>query len=226
MTSSLLAKLYHKNNEFSVQPLARLRRLDDSEDMQWGGARLRLMLQCIYTIAFLCLLRFDEVLRIELKDIEVVNRAKGQIKLSLPFRKTHQYGGNLLSFCASIFTNTEIKPFHLYFNRAEPHLDPIHHLLRWIRVSRLTTGPLFRRIDTLDRVVVTGSKALVTLRYLRTLIFRHQISSWSISGTISWTSAKTLVLMVHIPFVEEAVSIYQVKEDGISGSCVTGEDGV
>jgi hypothetical protein len=171
MTSSLLAALYHKNNEFSVQPLARLRRFDDSEDMQWGEARLHLMLQCIYTIAFLCLLRFDEVLRIEHKDIEVVDRAKGQIKLRLPFRKTHQYGGNLLPFCASIFTNTEIKPFHLYFNRAEPHLDPIHFLLRWIRVSHLTTGPLFRRIDTLDRVVLTGSKALVALRYLRMLIF-------------------------------------------------------
>jgi integrase len=60
---------------------------------QWGGARLRMMLQCIYTIAFLCLLRFDEVLRIEFKDIEVVDKCKGHIKLTLPFRKTHQYGG-------------------------------------------------------------------------------------------------------------------------------------
>jgi hypothetical protein len=51
------------------------------------------MLQCIYSIAFLCLLRFDEVLRIQLKDIEVVDKLKGQIKLTLPFRKTHQYGG-------------------------------------------------------------------------------------------------------------------------------------
>jgi integrase len=98
MTSSLLAKLYQKNNEFSIQPLARLRRLDSSEDSQWGGARLRMMLQCIYTIAFLCLLRFDEVLRIELKDVEVINQKKGQIRLSLPFRKTHQYGGEVLLF--------------------------------------------------------------------------------------------------------------------------------
>lgn len=130
------------------------------------------------------------------------------------------------SFYASIFTNIEIKPFHLYFNRSEPHLDPIHHLLRWIHVSRLTTGPLFRRIDTLDRVVLTGSKALVPVRNLRQLIFRHLTSSWSILGTISWTSERTPHLMGHIPFVGGGVSISQARGDGISGNCVTGGDGV
>ena len=66
-----------------------------------------------------------------------------------------------------IFTNVflflEIKPFHLYFNRKESHLDPVHHLLRWIHVSRLMSGPLFRRIDSFDQVVMAGSKALVQL---------------------------------------------------------------
>ena len=55
----------------------------------------------------------------------------------------------------------EIKPFYLYFNRKEPHLDPVHNLLRWIHVSRLTTGPLFRRIDSIDRVRILGSRGLV-----------------------------------------------------------------
>lgn len=129
-----------------------------NKDQQWGGARLRIMLQCIYAIAFLCLLRFDEVLRIELKNIEVIDKLKGHIKLTLPFRKTHQYGGN---FICSIFTNLEIKPFHLFFNRKELYLDPVHLLLRWIHVSRLTTGPLFRRIDTQDRVPMNSTKALI-----------------------------------------------------------------
>jgi len=75
--------------------MSRQRHLDNSELTNWGGAKLRIMLQCIYTIAFLCLLRFDEVLRIELKNIEVVDKFKGHIKLTLPFRKTHQYGGTL-----------------------------------------------------------------------------------------------------------------------------------
>ena len=76
ITSSLLSKLYQKNMEFTIQPLSRLHYLENSEDPHWGGARLCMMLQCIYTIAFLCLLRFDEVLRIELKDIEVVDKLK------------------------------------------------------------------------------------------------------------------------------------------------------
>jgi len=83
-----------------VQPMTRKRRRDISEDentmdQHWGGARLRMMLQCVYTIAFLCLLRFDEVLRIELKDIEVIDKNEGHIALTLPFRKTHQYGGEI-----------------------------------------------------------------------------------------------------------------------------------
>lgn len=54
------------------------------------------MLQCIYIIAFLCLLRFDEVLKIQAHHLEVIDEIKGQIKLTLPFRKTHKYGGKIL----------------------------------------------------------------------------------------------------------------------------------
>lgn len=63
----------------------------------WAGYKLRKMLQCIYIIAFLCLLRGEEVLRIEFDHIEVVDRARAHIILFLKFRKTHQYGGTLLS---------------------------------------------------------------------------------------------------------------------------------
>jgi len=93
ITPLLLKRLYEKNKSVVVKPLIRIRRFENSENIEWGGGRLRMMLQCIYTIAFLCLLRFDEVLRIQLKDIEVVDKEKGHIKLILPFRKTHQYGG-------------------------------------------------------------------------------------------------------------------------------------
>ena len=77
-----------------MRPLSKIRRFENPEDPEWGGPRLCMMLQCIYTIAFLCLLRFDEVLQIQLKDIEVIDKLKGYIKLTLPFRKTHQYGGS------------------------------------------------------------------------------------------------------------------------------------
>lgn len=57
----------------------------------WGGARTRRLLGAAYTLAFLCLLRFDEVLKIEIDHIERVSET--EIKLTLPFRKTHQFGG-------------------------------------------------------------------------------------------------------------------------------------
>ncbi|KAF9232476.1 hypothetical protein BU15DRAFT_31114, partial [Melanogaster broomeanus] len=53
----------------------------------WGGGRARRLLQAAYTIAFLCLLRFDEVLKIQMHDISFFE--DGMI-LTLPFRKTHQ----------------------------------------------------------------------------------------------------------------------------------------
>ena len=66
-------------------------------------------------------------------------------------------------FASLVFYKPEIKPFHLFFNHKEPHLDPVHHLLHWIHVSQLTAGPLFRRIDPYDRVVIVGNKALAQL---------------------------------------------------------------
>jgi hypothetical protein len=66
--------------------------ISNDED-HWGGGRLRRMLQCIYAIAFLCLLRFDEALKIQAHHLEVINEKTGEMKLTLPFRKTHKFGG-------------------------------------------------------------------------------------------------------------------------------------
>jgi hypothetical protein len=48
------------------------------------------MLGAAYALSFLCLLRFDEVLKIQMHHIEFILDTK--IKLMLPFRKTHQFG--------------------------------------------------------------------------------------------------------------------------------------
>jgi len=101
MTSSLLKKLYDFNYNFPIYRLGEAPRVSDivdvHDDHSWGQGRLRLMLQCIYTIAFLCLLRFDEVLKIQAHHLEVVDEATGEIKLTLPFRKTHKYGGTIVT---------------------------------------------------------------------------------------------------------------------------------
>lgn len=51
------------------------------------------MIHCIYVLSFLCLLRFDEVLSIQVHHLEVKDKEKGLIMLHLLSRKTHQTGG-------------------------------------------------------------------------------------------------------------------------------------
>jgi hypothetical protein len=77
---------------WNIQPYAPNPRTSRGRDLQkWGGGRSRRLLHAIYLLAFWCLLRFDEVLRIQFHDLEIVSPTC--VKLTLPFRKTHQYGG-------------------------------------------------------------------------------------------------------------------------------------
>ena len=73
---------------------------DVPEHLKLAGSLQRKALQCIYTLAFLCLLRGDEVLKLCFEHLvcgEDENMA--YIKVTLPFRKTHQFGG-LCLFCS------------------------------------------------------------------------------------------------------------------------------
>jgi hypothetical protein len=55
------------------------------------------MMSLMYAIAFTCFLRFDEVLRIELRHIRLHDKKIGKVELSLDWRKTNQTGGKSLS---------------------------------------------------------------------------------------------------------------------------------
>ncbi|KAF9233222.1 hypothetical protein BU15DRAFT_54200 [Melanogaster broomeanus] len=100
ITSDSLSKLYHYNHlpqNWSIHPYQPgVRCRQPSEDPNkgclddWGGGRARRLVQAAYTIAFICLLRCDEVLKIQLHDIELFEEG---FVLTLPFRKTHQNGG-------------------------------------------------------------------------------------------------------------------------------------
>ncbi|KAG1781376.1 hypothetical protein EV702DRAFT_962702 [Suillus placidus] len=103
----ILLKLYHHNRlpeNWTVQPYqpGERKSIGGSGTAQsldhWGGGRVRRLLHAAYTVAFLCMLRFDEVLKIQVHDLCVVDN---QVVLYLPFRKTHQNGGlfNLYSNC-------------------------------------------------------------------------------------------------------------------------------
>jgi hypothetical protein len=111
------------------------------------------MLQCIYIISFLCLLRFDEVLKIQAHHLEVVEEASGQIRLTLPFRKTHKFGGNLiLPFKVDTNDLLEVKPFYFHHDPKERHMDPIHAILRWMELCEIKEGYIFRRFTVDDRI--------------------------------------------------------------------------
>jgi hypothetical protein len=91
----MLRRMYdynHKPEHWDIKDYAPSSRSHKAADPDhWGGGRVRRLLHAAYTIAFLCLLRFDEVLKIQVHDIEIVSSTC--IKLTLPFRKTDQTGG-------------------------------------------------------------------------------------------------------------------------------------
>jgi integrase len=66
---------------------------------KWGGPLTRRVAQSIYIIMFLCLLRVDEVLKIKMEHIVFEDR---KVILTLPFRKTHQFGGKCLQLSVLI----------------------------------------------------------------------------------------------------------------------------
>ena len=65
---------------------------DKEGNPTWGGYKKRIMMSLAYAIAFLCLLRLDEVLNIKVENIQVLDLDTGKTKLVLSFRKTRQGG--------------------------------------------------------------------------------------------------------------------------------------
>jgi len=164
-----------------------------------GGALARRALQAIYTIAFICLLRSDEVLKIKRNHITFLNDGTNGIVLTLPFRKTHQSGG-MLSKASDIFTPFQrhlgVKPFYLYpLPEEEAHLCPVRALSEWIAASKITSGNLFRKIMSNDRPSSEELSNMVV--FLKSTspsllspddIHRPRNSSLTFSVTIYWMS--------------------------------------
>ncbi|KAJ6482435.1 hypothetical protein C8R45DRAFT_1149643, partial [Mycena sanguinolenta] len=94
ITQETLRKLYefnHRPEVAEIKDYTAGSRKHIKSPHEWGGARARRLLTLAYVLSFLCLLRFDEVLKIQIHDIEWVSETC--IKLTLPFRKTNQFGG-------------------------------------------------------------------------------------------------------------------------------------
>jgi integrase len=88
----IIGRLYDFNHwpeNWALKQYSPVSKQDATKLHEWGGGLTRRALHAIYTISFLCLLRIDEVLKIRRSHIEF---EEDRIILTLPFRKTHQYG--------------------------------------------------------------------------------------------------------------------------------------
>jgi len=219
ITEQDLIVLYAKNSSVKYMDFNTEYRKGD-ELSNWGGPVQRMMMQAIYALSFLCLLRFDEVLKIQHHHIEVIDSKEGHIKLVLPFRKTHQNGGKTLeSFYYFRFSNCsiEIKPFHLWFNREKLHLDPVHALLRWIKVSNVRKGFIFRKVSLYDQVSAQDKPLVRTSKLSNNLsdfIFRVVTCFLRIFGGIYLKLDVVPYRTVHILSVVEVASTSQVLKAG------------
>jgi integrase len=60
-------------------------------EKDWATPRRRMLVHAVISIAFVCLMRIDEVLNLRFEDLKVI--ADNNISITLETRKTHQYGG-------------------------------------------------------------------------------------------------------------------------------------
>ena len=57
----------------------------------WRTHKGRTLIHAIVTVAFVCLMRVDKVLKLRYEDVKIDD--EGMVKISLPSRKTAQFGG-------------------------------------------------------------------------------------------------------------------------------------
>jgi hypothetical protein len=111
------------------------------------------------------MLRIDEALKIQFHHIEIGEK---KIILTLPFRKTHQFGGELFLIIyplpATEIYVSDVKPFVLHMlPEEEAYLCPVRAFADWISASRIASGYVFRRMAAGDRPVANNLPTVCSL---------------------------------------------------------------
>jgi len=134
-------------------------RCAEKSTSNWGGSHAHRLLLAAYTIAFMCLLHVDEVLKIQVHNIQFSGEDEpDHILILLLFCKTHQCGGlrcQSSSLCSPVLTvaHTDIPPFVLYaLPKQDAHLCSIWALSAWIKASGITQGYLFCKITSGEQI--------------------------------------------------------------------------
>ncbi|KAJ3746987.1 hypothetical protein EV360DRAFT_57123, partial [Lentinula raphanica] len=159
VSSDLLEELYHFNNQpeqtnpVIVEPSSS----SDSLPKVELGPLARALLTLGYALAFCGLLHINELLKIRLQDISLNVDSKtgcSKITLQLPFRKTSQFG--------------DIKPFVFWELPEEyEHICVVCALAKWISLTDLKNGFLYRRVRSRNRLAEENAPML--LNYPQTL---------------------------------------------------------
>ncbi|KAG0694256.1 hypothetical protein DFH29DRAFT_985313 [Suillus ampliporus] len=160
-------ELYEHNINFidnDLGPTSKKRKAQAPQN--WAGSTTRLMLQLMFNTAMLVLLRFEEVLRITWNDVQFEHcqpQHVRRVRLMLPFRKTHQYGG--------------IVPFYLYENREKPWMCPVRLWAAWWWCCRELNidmnGYMFRKKMGRDGVSASPHDAMTADSFLE--CFRNNL---------------------------------------------------
>ncbi|KAJ3728953.1 hypothetical protein C8R42DRAFT_716828 [Lentinula raphanica] len=150
ITLEYIGRMYDFNRRpenWNIQPFEPSKQNKD-KIKYWGGPRFRRELHLAYTLAFTCLLRVNEVLKIQAHEIQLVPGNKKCLKITLPFQKTNQFG--------------KVQPFYLYaLPSSLKHLCPIRAYSDWINLTQITEGFIFRRMGSGDRISADPSAQLV-----------------------------------------------------------------
>ncbi|KAI0691162.1 hypothetical protein C8T65DRAFT_745568 [Cerioporus squamosus] len=160
-------KMWIFNEAFPVEPSRQQisRKWKEEHPEYWGGKNTRVMLHCLEVMAFLCLLRHEEALRMQWHHISVedLGNDKFRIRIELPFRKTHQNGG-----CA---------PFVLYSNKSKPWMCPIRAFAAWSETCRRLSIPregfVFRKRVGFDNFSASSEDAMSSEVFLE--CFRNNL---------------------------------------------------
>ncbi|PIL33099.1 hypothetical protein GSI_04548 [Ganoderma sinense ZZ0214-1] len=159
--SDVMKKLWVQNVNYPREPgLQSIPRKAavDGEPRRWAGYKVRQMLQLLYILSFLCLLRYDEALKVNWSDIRPETTDEGicVVVVHLNCRKTNQTGG--------------VAPFYLWPNDEKPWLCPVRAISTWWQLFREMNlepkGRVFRSRVLYDALNYSATQGMSSASFL------------------------------------------------------------
>ncbi|ORY40473.1 hypothetical protein BCR33DRAFT_661778, partial [Rhizoclosmatium globosum] len=160
-----------------------LHRTNSTETRHGLGDALssELYLGCL--LGFLCLLRCEEFLELQMENIRLSFEMDSfRLEVCLVTRKTHQEGG--------------IKPYYLWMDNFDRHLCAVSAYLRWISfVGAETAGHLFKTVASDNQTLKSTKMARGTFISFFKNVLKDVGLEWSLYGTHSFRRGGTQYLL-------------------------------